>query len=83
MAIRTLKTAPDPMDFINGASKPEPVAEPVNLPEVEEKPEGKAKRFLVYMDDPLLARLDKERKRRGGVGRSTLLRMLAAEHLPE
>lgn len=72
MAVRPLKTVPDPMDFINGASKPK----------VEEDT-GKGKRFLVALDGPLLARLDKERKRRGGIGRSTLLRMLAAEHLPE
>lgn len=86
MAVRPLKTVPDPMAFINGSSKPEPVTkpEPVSLPEeVEEEDTGKSKRFLVALDGPLLARLDRERKRRGGIGRSTLLRMLAAEHLPE
>lgn len=82
MGVRPLKTVPDPMDFINGTSKPEPVSLPEVAEEVEEDT-GKGKRFLVALDGPLLARLDKERKRRGGIGRSTLLRMLAAEHLPE
>ena len=43
----------------------------------------KSQRFFVYMDAALLRRIDKECKRRGGIGRSVLLRQLAAEHLPE
>lgn len=89
MAIKPLKTAtektrPDPMAFIEGRSStsapaaPEPAA-----PEPAEESSRKSERFFVYMDRELLARLDKECKRRGGIGRSTLLRQLAAEHLPE
>jgi hypothetical protein len=84
MTVKPLKTAkpaekaPDPMEFIEARSpaRQEPAPEPV------EESTKKSERFFVYMDKPLLARLDKECKRRG-IGRSVLLRQLAAEHLPE
>jgi hypothetical protein len=83
MAIKTLKPTapapekPDPMEFIEARSlaRQEPAPEP-------EADTRKSKRFFVYMDVELLARLDRECKRRG-IGRSVLLRQLAAEHLPE
>jgi hypothetical protein len=84
MAVKPLKTAkpaekaPDPMEFIEAKS---PAKEPEPAP-VEESTK-KSERFFVYMDKPLLARIDRECKRRGGIGRSVLLRQLAAEHLPE
>ena len=86
MAGKTLKTVkpapeattPDPMAFIEARSTPKP-AEPAEAP----APKAKSEWFFVYMDLELLARIDKECKRRGGIGRSTLLRQLAAEHLPE
>jgi hypothetical protein len=73
---------PDPMAFIEGADKPTrkparrtaPPKDPATL---------MSERFFVYMDKPLLARIDRECKRRGGIGRSVLLRLLVAEHLPE
>lgn len=49
----------------------------------KDKPSLKSSRFFVYMDEELLGRIDRECKRRGGIGRSVLLRLLAAEHLPE
>jgi len=75
MAIKQLKKTPDrdPLDFINGAG---------TAPK-EPASSAKSTRFFVYMDDETLARIDKECKRRGKIGRSTLLRQLAAEHLPE
>ncbi|HVI78638.1 MAG TPA: ribbon-helix-helix domain-containing protein [Candidatus Acidoferrum sp.] len=84
MAVKPLKTAPapekalDPMEFIEAKSpaRQEPAPEPVK------ESSKKSERFFVYMDKPLLARLDRECKRRG-IGRSVLLRQLAAEHLPE
>lgn len=81
MAIKPLKPAadqakPDPMAFIEGKSPAPAPAEP-------EDTGKKDKRFMLYFDAPLLARLDREAKRRGGMSRSALLRQLAAEHLPE
>jgi hypothetical protein len=84
MAIKTLKPAapapekPDPMEFIEARSAPRS-PEPTPEPEADTR---KNKRFFVYMDVELLARIDRECKRRG-IGRSVLLRQLAAEHLPE
>ena len=72
-------STPDPMAFIQGADKARPEPEPAPVEESTKKSE----RFFVYMDKPLLARIDRECKRRGGIGRSVLLRQLAAEHLPE
>jgi len=84
MAIKQLKTTPDrdPLTFINGAGAPK---EPAPAPEPSSSASSSAKstRFFVYMDDETLARIDKECRRRGKIGRSTLLRQLAAEHLPE
>jgi len=83
MAVKTLRPAksaekiPDPMEFIE-AKSPAKSPEPVPAEESSKKSE----RFFVYMDKSLLARLDRECKRRG-IGRSVLLRQLAAEHLPE
>jgi hypothetical protein len=82
MAVKLLKTAesaekaPDPMEFIEAKSPARQEPEPA------EESSKKSERFFVYMDKALLARLDKECKRRG-IGRSVLLRQLAAEHLPE
>lgn len=80
MAVKPLKPkaegiSPEAMAFIEKgkAAKDEPVEESTK----------KTERFFVYMDKAMLARLDKECKRRGGIGRSVLLRQLAAEHLPE
>jgi len=84
MAIKTLKpakpaeTVPDPMEFIEAKSPARQEPEPAPVEESSKKSE----RFFVYMDKPLLARLDRECKRRG-IGRSVLLRQMAAEHLPE
>lgn len=85
MAVKTLKPAktaeavPDPMEFIEAKSPAPKEQEPAPVEESGKKSE----RFFVYMDKPLLARIDRECKRRGGIGRSVLLRQLAAEHLPE
>jgi hypothetical protein len=75
---------PDPMAFIEGANKPvrKPARAKSSAP-AKDPSSLKSERFFVYMDADLLRRIDKECKRRGGIGRSVLLRLLAAEHLPE